>query len=264
MKLSAKSIAARAALCPQRRGEPGARLPSKKKQQKLLCAVAGGVVPARRARWPGRQPPPQMADFAHGAQVLALDEKQGKGFFKATVRKAEKRKPKDGGRPIWQYFVHYDGWNKRFDAWLTGDEVKEYESESEEDEEIESSEEEEDSEGEEDDDEDDDSDEDESGDSDEEEEAPRRSGRSSTRASSAASPAGLPPKRGKKRRSSARAAASDKRAKTAASGRGAKPSGRSKAASSKVRRPTSPSPLNHPAAATTARCLKSKLFANAC
>ena len=178
-----------------------------------------------------------MAEFNQGTQVLAADAARAGGFFKATVRKAEKRKPKDGGRPTWQYFVHYDGWNKRFDTWLLGDEVKEYESEEEEEESEESEESEEESseEDDEDDDEDDDDDEDES---DDDGEAPRRSGRASTRASSAASPAGLPPLRGKKRRTSQRGAkASGKRAKTSASGRGAKPSGKGKATSSKVSTP---------------------------
>ena len=71
-----------------------------------------------------------MAEYGTGDVVLVHDKTQGGGFFIATVRKAEQREQKGKrGKRVWQYLVHYDGWNKRFDAWLKGDEIKPYESE---------------------------------------------------------------------------------------------------------------------------------------
>lgn len=45
----------------------------------------------------------------------------GPMIYQGKILKKEKRAGKDGGPDDWQYFVHYQGWNKKWDEWILRD-----------------------------------------------------------------------------------------------------------------------------------------------
>ena len=115
------------------------------------------------------------ARYKVGDWVKAKDKSQS--FFRAQVRKVEKRTAKGSVQKIWRYLCHYEGWNVRYDAWLAAEDLRVITGDTEE-EEVEESEEESEDESEEEEDSEEDSENSEPEDSESEEAPPPRSRRS--------------------------------------------------------------------------------------
>ena len=61
-----------------------------------------------------------MSTHPIGARVLGLNAGL---YYECVVLKTEKRVLTKNSSPVLAYFIHYQGWNKKWDTWLSHDNV---------------------------------------------------------------------------------------------------------------------------------------------